>query len=206
MVAVTLALQPPLFAQQSQQEGSEPTALQQSLDQIVVLLRQLVDQSARRDRAALLLSRIELAERRLAPVEKELQTLRQERLAEEREQVALQSSFQSIDDMEKMDVTGSATEAFEAERQRVSDAIAQKELAIVSIDQQISALETAIAEQRWEIEAMDEALRDATKPSPEEKTPEGARRKRATPAGRAGADEAEGRGQSRHPGAARRLH
>lgn len=207
MFTLVLALRSPIFAQQPQptSDGSELTALRQSLDQVVVLLRELVDQSARRDAASLLLGRIELAERRLAPVEQQLRTLRQQRLAEGNEQLALQSSFQSIDDMEKLDVTGSAKEAFEAERQRVSATLAQKDLAIVEIDRQISALEAAIAERRWAIASLDEAVRALTERSPDEAAAEDALPPLAEPADLGDGDEVEGQGETPHPDAARQM-
>ncbi len=157
-----LALAPPtpVAAQPSKEagDGVEVTALRRSLDQIVVLLRQLVDQSSRRDTAALLMSRIEMAERRMVPAEAELRALRERRLAASKDQLGLQASFRSIDDMQKLDVTGSARDAFDAERQRVSVNAAQKESELAEIDRQIAAVEADLGVRRRAIAGMDEQL------------------------------------------------
>src|SRR5262245_35059770 len=90
----------PLAASQATTTDAE---LKRSLDQIVVLLRQLLEQSAQRETATLLLSRIDLAERRVTPLEAELRVLRQKRVTQANEQVGLKGAFQSIDNMQRFD-------------------------------------------------------------------------------------------------------
>jgi hypothetical protein len=156
--ALVLAVPAPVAARQvPAQPATTPdqVALRQALEQVVVLLRQLVDQSSRRDSMTILLSRIELAERRLAPIEADLRALRQRRLTEETEQAQLQASFKSIDNMQKMDVTGGAREMFDAERLRTTASVEQKAAVIAEIDQQIWALTADIAERQRAIATME---------------------------------------------------
>lgn len=160
LLGLTLALNVPVYAQQSEEQvdDSELAALRHSLDQIVVLLRELVEQSSHRDSASLLLSRLEMAEQRLAPIEQTARTLRQRMLTEENELLQLEQTFASIGEMEKADTEGMATEAFEAERSRVSASMAEKGVLIADIGQQLAALEADIANRHEAIDGLEEQL------------------------------------------------
>lgn len=159
-LVLVLALNGAAAAQQPAQPvpQSELSALRQSLDEIVGLLRALVEQANRRDSASLMLSRIEMAERRLQPIEADLRQLRERRVAEEAERAKLDEVFGSIAQMEKMDRTGGSAAAFEAERQRVRASTTEQEGKIAQLDQQIVNLETELSTRRRAIELMDAQL------------------------------------------------
>lgn len=137
---------------------AEQAALKQSLDQIVILLSQLVQGSERRDTASVLISRIDLAERRLAPKELELRTLRERKTAAEHDVVQTQQGFGSLKEMEKADTTGSAAQAFEQERARLSATVAAKQAEAAEIAQQVALLEQDITTRRQAIDGMEAQL------------------------------------------------
>jgi predicted nucleic acid-binding Zn-ribbon protein len=137
---------------------AEQAALKQTLDQIVALLSQLVQGSTRRDIASVLISRIDLSERRLAPKEQELRTLRDRKTAADNDVVQTQKGFGSLKEMEKADTTGSAAQAFEQERARLAAAVAAKQAEAAELGQQIALLEQDIAARRQAIDGMEAQL------------------------------------------------
>ncbi|MEZ5316638.1 MAG: hypothetical protein R2752_04495 [Vicinamibacterales bacterium] len=160
-LALALAI-PPLQAQQASsappEVSAELSAMRRSLDQIVQLLQQLVQQTARRDTASLLMGRIEMAERRLAPQMDQMRQLRADRQAQEGEREKYQGMSASVDAMERADRSGMNVDAFAAERRRVSAGIAAAEARIAGIDGQIAELERDIAARRQAIDTMDAQL------------------------------------------------
>lgn len=145
-------------ATQEQAVQTELVALRQSVDRIAVLLEQLVQQVARRDTAELLMSRIEMAERRVEPFVAELNRLRSVREAQTAQRSTHQQALGSIDSMEQTDRSFSNAAIFQAERQRVGGLIAQADSDLAMTDGQIARLETEIATRRQAIDAMDAQL------------------------------------------------
>lgn len=160
VLGLTLALSVPVSAQQSGElaDDSELAALRESLDQIVVLLRELVEQSSQRDSASLLLRRLEIVEQRLAPIEQTARTLRQRMAKEENELALLEQTFASISEMERADTEGTAADAFEAERSRVNASMAEKGVLIAEIARQLASLDEDIATRREAIDDLDTQL------------------------------------------------
>src|SRR5262245_30332760 len=70
----------PVFAQEPADVAlrKEVEAMHRSLDQLIALFRQFMDDAARRDRSALLIRRIDLGERQIAAGEQELRALREQ--------------------------------------------------------------------------------------------------------------------------------
>jgi chromosome segregation ATPase len=160
VLAAWMLLAPaPLRAQAAPADpAGDLKAIRQSLDQIVIVLRQLVQQNAQRDTVAALTERITASERRLAPLEQELRTLQQRHSEEQTALANLQQGFGSIYEMAKMDTTGSAAAAIEAEKTRMTNSIAQKTAVVAQLAQAMAAVETDLAQRRETITRMDAQL------------------------------------------------
>jgi hypothetical protein len=137
---------------------SDTTALKQSLDQIVSLLHQLLQESSRRDTAAVLMGRIDLAERRLVPKEQELRTLHDRKAAADKEALDALNGMNSLKEMQKQDTTGSAAQAFDQERVRLSGMAAAAQAKAADLAQQAAFLEGEIATRRQAIDGMEAQL------------------------------------------------
>jgi hypothetical protein len=143
---------------QDQGVQSELLALRQSVERIASLLEQLVQHAARRDTAQLLVSRIEIAERRVGPFLAELDRLRAVRESRQAQRLTHQQALASVDAMEQTDRSGSNVAAFQAERQRIAGLIAGTDAELFAADGQIARLEAEIATRRQAIDAMDAEL------------------------------------------------
>ena len=160
LVAAALGVFETPAAAQTADAGSvrELAAIRSSLDQIVVILRELVQQNGKRDRVAALTQRIQSATRRLAPSEDELRGLRDRRLKEEAELTGLRGSLDALAEMAKQDVTGSAAQAFDNERQRLNASIAQKTASIAQLANEQAVLEADVSSKRASVEELERAL------------------------------------------------
>ena len=132
--------------------------IRQSLDQLVVVVRELVQQNARRDRVAALTLRIDSLTRRLAPREDELRVLREKRQREETEGNQLRGSLETLAEMAKQDTTGSAAQAIDTERGRLNAAIDQKAALLPQLANEIARLEASVAKTRSTLDELERAL------------------------------------------------
>jgi hypothetical protein len=157
--AVVLAIPAsPAAAQTSDAAARELAAIRSTLDQLVVILKELVQQNAKRDRVAALTQRIQSAQRRLAPGEEELRAVRDRRQKEEAELTQMRASLDSLAEMAKQDTTGSASAAIESERQRLNAAIAQKTAQIGQTAGEQATVEADVAQRRASLEELERAL------------------------------------------------
>jgi predicted nucleic acid-binding Zn-ribbon protein len=162
-VALTLTIafaisSAPAAAQTTDAAARELAAIRTTLDQLVVILKELVQQSAKRDRVAALTQRIQSAQRRLQPAEDELRALRERRQKEDTEMTGLRGSLDALAEMAKQDVTGSAAAAFENERNRINTAMAQKNGSSQQTANELAALEADVAARRAALDELERAL------------------------------------------------
>lgn len=136
----------------------ELRGIRQTLGRLLSVLEELQIETTRRDALAVLQERIAAAERRLLPLERQAEALRQRRQEAEGEAGKLESGLLALQEMEKADTSGSAAGAFEAERRRLSGEAQQKRDAAVQIGQQLAQLEKEITERRQRIDDLDARL------------------------------------------------
>jgi chromosome segregation ATPase len=158
LIVVFAMSSPPAAAQTTDAAARELAAIRSTLDQLVVILKELVQQNTKRDRVAALTQRIQSAQRRLAPGEEELRAVRDRRQKEEAELTQMRASLDSLAEMAKQDTTGSASAAIESERQRLNAAIAQKTAQIGQIAGEQATLEADVGQRRASLEELERAL------------------------------------------------
>lgn len=136
----------------------ELRGIRQTLAQLLGVLEELQRETARRNALSVLQERIATAERRLLPLERQAEALRQRRQEAEAEAGKLESGLLGLQEMEKADTSGSAAAAFEAERRRLNGEAQQKRDAAAQIGQQLAQLEKELAERRQAVEGLDARL------------------------------------------------
>ncbi len=137
---------------------SELSSIRQSLDQVVVVLKELLAQNTRRDLNTVLSQRLETAERRLTAAENELKDGRARKTAEELELVRLRGGLEGFLEMAKADTTGSAAGPIETEKQRMAQAIDLKAAQVSQVTQDVIALEASVAARRQAVNDLEQAL------------------------------------------------
>src|SRR5690348_5627724 len=106
-LVVCLGAARPAFAQGSASGDAalrqEVEAMHKSIDQLVALFKQFMDDAARRDQSTLLIRRIDLAERQIANGEAQLKSLRDELAGYEKAVTGARSLMESTRMMQAYD-------------------------------------------------------------------------------------------------------
>jgi predicted nucleic acid-binding Zn-ribbon protein len=136
----------------------EVEAMRRSINELVALFKQFMDETSRRDQVANLIRRIDLAERQASQMEAELRTLRGQLDTNEKSVAQARSIQESTRYMQTLDKAGTATDVLNAE---VSRAITEEQKAQAAFDvtnQRISQLESEIAAKRASIRDLEGQL------------------------------------------------
>ena len=133
-------------------------AVRRSVDALVDIMKQFIAEAGRRDRAALLLRRLELAEQQAARLVAELQTARGALEASQRTVERSRNRAQSARSMEQVDRTGASAPLLMQEQQlAMADEAAAQDTATAQ-QQRIADLEAQLAARQSLIRTLEAAL------------------------------------------------
>lgn len=155
-IVIGVSIDRPVFTQTT--DAVELGGIRRALDQIVTLLKDSGQQSLRRDNVAILSQRLEASERRLAVIERDLKQAQEEMTGAEAKIVEAQGAIQSMNEMAKLDKTGSAAEVIRNELARLQGEIDRRSGTVASASQRVSALEADVARRRQIVAQLELAL------------------------------------------------
>ena len=133
-------------------------AMRRSVDELVTILRQFIADSGRRERASLLVRRIEVAERQLAALTTEWRAAQAELSASDRAVAQAQGRAQSAAGMATLDRGGTAAPLLQQEHQSAMRDEADAQTAAAATRQRLAELEADIAGKRTQIRNLEAAL------------------------------------------------
>jgi len=136
----------------------EVEAMRRSINELVGLFKQFMDETNRRDQVANLIRRIDLAERQASQIEVDLRTARGQLEANEKGVAQARSIQESTRYMQTLDKAGTATEVLNAE---VNRALAEEQKAQAALDatnQRILQLENELNAKRASIRDLEAQL------------------------------------------------
>jgi predicted nucleic acid-binding Zn-ribbon protein len=122
----------------------EVEAMRRSINELVGLFKQFMDETSRRDQVANLIRRIDLAERQAGQIEAEIRTLRGQLESNEKGVAQARSIQESTRYMQTLDKAGTATEVLNAEVTRAITEEQKAQAALDATNQRILQLESEL--------------------------------------------------------------
>jgi predicted nucleic acid-binding Zn-ribbon protein len=129
-----------------------------ALEQMVPMLKELVNQNTKQTRINALTQRLDVAMKRLQMREDELRQARDRKAKEETDLTNLKGSLDALAEMAKQDTTGSAREAIDNERARLQAGISQKTPIVQQLTSEVAALEADVAAKRQAVDEIERTL------------------------------------------------
>lgn len=126
----------------------EVEAMHRSIDQLVALFKQFMDDAARRDRSALIIRRIDLAERQVAAGELQLKSLHDELSGYEKALAGAHGLMESTRSMQAYDKENKAADIFNAELTRAQSEEQKAQAGIDTTSQKVTALEADLQQKK----------------------------------------------------------
>lgn len=149
-------LTPTVSAQNA--EAVELAGIRHSLDQILGLLRDYLQQTQKRDSASMLSDRLTVGERRLASLEQDLKDFMAQRVKAEARITELRNQMSSTEQMAKMDRTGQVMAQVQPTLAKNLEEIDQLNLQVSQLNQRIFGLESDVTERRTALQTVEQAL------------------------------------------------
>jgi hypothetical protein len=136
----------------------EVEAMHRSIDQLVALFKQFMDDAARRDRSALIIRRIDQAERQVATGEQQHKALRDEMAGYEKALAGARGLMESTRSMQAYDKDNKAAEIFNAELTRAQTEETKAQMGVDTTSQKITALEADLTQKRAMVRDLEQQL------------------------------------------------
>jgi len=151
----------PAAAQTAAQDTAlrqEVEAMRRSINELVGLFKQFMDETSRRDQVANLIRRIDLAERQASQLEVELRTLRTQLETNEKGVAQARSIQESTRYMQTLDKAGTATDVLNAEVTRAIGEEQKAQAALDATNQRILQIENELNTKRAFIKDLEAQL------------------------------------------------
>lgn len=139
-------------------EAVELAGIRQSLNQILGLLQEYLQQTQKRDSASMLSDRLTAGERRLTSLEQDLKDFMAQRQKAETRITELRNQMSSTEQMAKMDRTGQVMAQVQPTLAKNLEEIDQLNLQVSQLSQRITGLESEVTERRASIQTIEQAL------------------------------------------------